>query len=456
MQVLNHKEDGLQHTLEIAVTDKEIAAIVEAELIEVGKTVKIAGFRPGKVPMPILRQKYGRSVLGDVINKAVNQFSQQAMEQKNLKPAGQPQIKVDKFEEGQALNYTITVDVLPNFDVIDLKTVTVEKLVAKVEKKIIDERMARVQEANAELELVMDDRATKKGDTISVDFHGQTKAGETVPGMSGTDMQIKLGAGQMIPGFEDQLIGKKAGAHCHVDVTFPKDYGAAPLAGKEAMFHVDIKAIYEEREATFDEIAKKFNLADATALREAVEKEISNEYAGLSRMKLKRSLLDVFDDAYDFPLPPNMVKAEHQFVVSQVEQERKAEGKSVTDEEKEALQALAERRVRLGLVLAEIGKSQNIQVTQNELHQAVVQEAMRYPGQERQVFEYYQKNPQVIESLRAPIYEDKVIDHILAQAKVVEKSVSVEDLMADEDEDLLSLAKGKGKKADKKPAAKKT
>ncbi|MES2729682.1 MAG: trigger factor [Pseudomonadota bacterium] len=453
MQVLNHKESGLQHTLEIKVTEKEIDAIIESELVEVGKTVKIAGFRPGKVPMPILRQKYGRMILSDVINKAVNQFSQKAMDDKKLKPAGQPEIKVDKFEEGQPLNYTLTIDVMPQFDLIDLKKISVEKLVAKVEKKTIDERLTRILEGNAELELVTEDRATKKGDTISVDFHGQTKEGETVPGMSGHDMQIKLGTGQMIPGFEDQLVGKKAGAHCHVDVTFPKDYGAKELAGKEAMFHVDIKAVYEERATTLDSVAKKFNMADEAALKDAVEKDIAGEYSGVTRMKLKRALLDVFDDAYDFPLPPNMVKSEHQFVVSQVEQERKAEGKPVTDEEKAALLSLAERRVRLGLVLAEVGKSQKIEVTQDELHKAVVNEAMRYQGQERQVFEYYQKNPQVIESLRAPIYEDKVIDYILSEAKVSEKAVSVEELTAEEDEDLLALAKGK--KAEKKPAAKK-
>jgi trigger factor len=454
MQVLSHKEDGLQHVLEIKVGEKEIAAIVDAELVSVGQTVKIAGFRPGKIPLPMLRQRYGRQVMGEVLNRAVNEFSQQAMDQKGLKPAGQPQIKVDSFEDGQPLSYTLTVDVMPNFDLIDLSKVTVEKQVAKIEKKLVDERLKMVQDNNAELELVMDDRATKKGDTVAVDFHGSTKAGESFPGMAGQDMQIKLGSGQMIPGFEDQLIGKKVGEHCHVDVTFPDNYGMPALAGKEAMFHCDIKAIYEEKELSLAELATKFNLDSEQALRDAVQKEMEGEYAGLTRMKLKRALLDVFDAEYDFPLPPNMVKTEHDFVTKQVEQERKTTGAAdLTAEEREALGILAERRVRLGLVLAEIGRVQKVTVNQNELHSAVIQEAMRYPGQERQVMEYYQKNPQVIESLRAPIYEDKVIDYILSQAKVTEVPVSVEDLTADDDEDLLALAQG-SKKGGKKPAAK--
>ena len=454
MTVLSHKEDGLQHVLEITVGENEIAAIVDAELIEVGKTVKIAGFRPGKVPMPMLRQRYGQQVMGEVLNRAVNEFSQKAMDEKGLKPAGQPQIKLDSFEPGKPLNYTLTVDVMPTFEIIDMAKVSVEKLVAKVDKKLLDERLKGVQDSNAELELVMEDRPTRNGDTVAVDFHGQTKAGESFPGMAGQDMQIKLGSGQMIPGFEEQLLGKKTGQHVHVDVTFPENYGMPALAGKESMFHVDIKAIYEEKELSLDEIAKKYNLDDAKALTNAVEEEISKEYEQVSRLKLKRALLDVFDEQYSFDLPQNMVNAELDFVTKQVEQERKASnGAALTDEEKAALRVLADRRVRLGLVLAEIGRQQNVSVSTNELQQAVIQEAMRYPGQEKMVIEYYQKNPNVIESLRAPIYEDKVIDYILSQAKVTDRAVSVEELTAEEEEDLLALAKaGKG---GKKPAAKK-
>lgn len=457
MQVLSHKQDGLQHTLEIKVGDNEIQTIVDAELIEVGKNVKIAGFRPGKVPMPMLRQRYGRQVMGEVLNRAVNEFSQKAMEEKGIKPAGQPQIKIDKFDEGQPLSYTLTVDVMPVFEILDASKIEVEKLVAKVDKATLKERLAAVQENNAELELVMEDRPTQKGDTVAVDFHGSTKAGESFPGMAGNDMQIKLGSGQMIPGFEDQLMGVKVGQHCHVDVTFPANYGMPALAGKEAIFHVDVKAIYVEKEMSLEAIAKKYNLEDEKALTNAVEQEIIKEYSGLTRMKLKRALLDVFDEQYSFDLPPNMVATELDFVTKQVEQERKqANQPALTDEEKDALRILAERRVRLGLVLAEIGREQKVTVTTQELQQAVIQEAMRYPGQEQQVIEYYQKNPQVIESLRAPIYEDKVIDYILSKAKVVEKEVSIADLTAEEEEDLLSLAKGAkgGKKPAKKAAAK--
>ena len=271
--------------------------------------------------------------------------------------------------------------------------------------------------------------------------------------MHGHGHDLELGAGQFIPGFEDQLIGAKKGGHVHVNVTFPEQYHSADLAGQDAVFHVDVNEIQEGKPAKVnDDLAKKLGLEDEKALRKAVEDQISNDYESFSRMKLKKSLLDRLDEGHDFELPEAMIEQEHAHIVQQLEKEAEQKGEKLSDAEKEELKPLAERRVRLGIVLAEIGRERKIEVNQQELQQAVIREAQKYPGQEKAVFDYYSKNPQVLESLKAPIYEDKVIDSILADAEIKEKSVTVDELQADDDE-LPTKKKPAAKK--KAPAKKK-
>ncbi|MDY0028376.1 MAG: trigger factor [Pseudobdellovibrionaceae bacterium] len=450
MQVAVLKEEGLSRELEVTIPASLIAQRIDMELTEYGKKAKIDGFRKGKIPLPVLKKQYGKMILGEVIDKTIQESAANAMKEKEIRPAMQPKIELkdgEKFDEGKDLIYTMKVEVLPTFKVMDLSKVAVEKPVAKVEDKVVEETLERIASNNRTFAKVEEARAAAMGDICVVDFTGTTKDGVSLPGMSGKGMNVELGSGQLIPGFEDQLVGKKVGDHVEVDVTFPEDYGVAELAGKPTIFHVDITELQTPSETKIDdELAKKLNFDDLGALKEAVVKEVSKDYEQLSRLRLKRSLLDVLDENHSFELPETMVKMEYDAIVRQMEQEKKQAGEEITDADKDELKPIAERRVRLGLVLAEIGRENNVQVSQEELYKAIYAEARKFPGQEQQVLEFYSKNPQVIESFRAPIYEDKVVDYILTKATVSEKEVSLDDLTAEEED---------GDVAAKKPAKKK-
>ena len=454
MKVSVLKQEGLTRELEVTVPAATILKNVEAQLVIYGQKAKIAGFRPGKIPMPILKKNYGRMILGEVLDKTVQDSMANALREQDIRPAMQPKIALkdgESFDEGKDLVYTMTVEVLPKFDVMDLSKVKVEKPVAKVEDKVINETLDRVAKSNRSFVKVESDRAAKLGDVVVVDFSGTTKEGVSLPGMSGKDMEVELGSGQLIPGFEDQLVGQKAGAHAHVDVTFPDDYGVNELAGKPTIFHVDVKEIREAGETKIDNaLAEKLGFENVDTLKDAVVKNIAEDYAQLSRLRLKRALLDELDANHSFELPKGMVDMEYDSIVKQMEQEKKQAGEEITQADKDELKPIAERRVRLGLVLAEIGRANNVEVKQEELYKAIYAEARKFPGQEQQVLEFYSKNPQVIESFRAPIYEDKVIDFILTQASVTDKEVSIDDLTADDE--AAAEAKPKKKAAAKKKA----
>ncbi|MBL4589660.1 MAG: trigger factor [Alphaproteobacteria bacterium] len=440
MNIKEVKTEGLRHDLEIKVPANDIATMVEAELLKVGKNVKVPGFRPGKVPLPVLKQKYGRHVMADVLEKAVNESTIKAMEEKGLKPAMQPKIEVKEFDEGKDLTYTMSVEVLPEFKVMDLSKITAEKPVAKVEDKVLKETLDNIASNNSELTAITTKRAAKKGDVVKIDFHGKRADGVEFDGMDGHDHDLELGAGQFIPGFEDQITGKKVGDKVEVKVTFPKEYGMKDLAGQGAVFDVDVKEIQEKKPAEInDALAKKLGLEDEKALRTAVEEQIAKDYASFTKMKLKKNILDALDKEHSFELPKTMIEQEQTHIEEQLKREAEAQGEEFSSKEGE-YKDLAERRVRLGLVLAEIGRDQKIEVSQQELQQAVITEAQKYPGQEKMVFDYYGKNPQVLESLKAPIYEDKVINAITEVAKITEKTVSVEALTAD-DEDIPAAKK---------------
>lgn len=460
MQVKELKKEDLNVQYEVTVTAQDIDRHVDDRLKEVGKNVKMAGFRPGKVPMDILKKRYGKAVLGEVLEIAVNEASAKVIQDNNLKPALQPKIEVKEFDEGKDLVYTMAVDLLPEFEVTDLKAIKIEKPVAKVEKKSIDEALERIASSNRDTEPVTEDRATVKGDILVIDFHGRTaKDNKPHPGMHAHDAQLELGSGQFIPGFEDQLVGKKVGDKVEVKVTFPEAYHAAELAGQDAIFDTEVKQILQAKKTEInDDFAKKLGLDSEQALRDIIEKQMQSEYDGVSRQKVKRSLLDSLDDAHDFEIPAGMKDLEYQNILMQVKMERQSElvdGElKLSSEEEEELHAIAERRVRLGLVLSEIGRANNIQITDQEMQRAVINEAQRYPGQEAQVFEYYRKNRQALEALRAPVFEDKVVDFILELASVTDKSVSIEELTKEEEEESY-LEKKKGKGGSAKPKAEK-
>ena len=458
MQVKEIKKDGLSRELEITVPANEIDKHVETRLKEVGKTVKMDGFRPGKVPLEMLKKRYGRAIMGEVLESAVNDATAQVIKDKKFRPAMQPKIEVKDFDEGKDLTYKMELELLPDFDVMDLKGLKIEKPIAKIEDKDIDEALGRITEHHKGSKKITTDRATKKGDFAVIDFDGRTADDDVHhAGMKAEGHKLELGSGQFIPGFEDQLIGKKVGDKVEVKVSFPENYGAQELAGRDAIFDVTIHEIHEVAPAVVnDDFAKELGFDDEKSLRDAVKFQLTTDFDVQTRLKMKRQLLDILDENHDFDISPAMVETELEGITKQIEMERAndPEAGELTEDEKEELAMIAERRVRLGLVIAEIGQTRNVTVNDQELQRAVISEAQKYPGQEKQIFDFYQKNQQMLENLRAPLFEDKVIDLIFKDAEITEKEVSVEELMKDDDDE-DTAAKPKKKPA-KKAAAKKT
>ena len=450
---------GLKRSYEVEITAADMKKMQEARLAEIAKTVNLKGFRKGKAPLKVVEAQYGEAILGEVVEQAVNKESQKILVDKKIKPAMQPKIEITSFEKGKALTFKMDVETLPEFKVTDLKKLKLTKPVADVDDAKLEEALQRIASQNSDTKPVTTKRAAKKGDIAVIDFDGSVD-GERRDGMKAEGHNLELGGGMFIPGFEDQLIGKKAGDEVTVTVTFPENYGAAELAGKEAVFECKIHELREPTESEVnDDLAKKLGMEDLEALKKILREQMESEYAQHSRMKLKRDLLDQLDAKHDFELPSMMVGQENDMIIKQIEQERHqqmhAEGNHdhdceeshIDDAEKAELNDIAKRRVKLGLVLSEIGTSNKITVNDNDLQQAVIAEARKYPGQEAQVFEFYQKNNQALESLRAPMFEEKVVDFIFELADVTDKKVSLEELTAnDEDE---------APKAKKKPAAKK-
>ncbi|MBK7361605.1 MAG: trigger factor [Micavibrio sp.] len=463
MQVKELKKSGLNHELEVTVTAQDIDKRVDQRLKEVGKTIKMPGFRPGKVPLKLLKQKYGKAIMGEVLEIAVNETSTKALQEKDLKPALQPKIEVKSFDEGKDLTYTMSIEVLPKFDVKEYKGLKLQKLVSKPDDKAVTEALEKIAANNHTTVKVEGKRAAKDGDTTVIHFKGRTADDNFEhPGMEGDDHHLKLGSGMFIPGFEEQLIGKKVGDKAEVKVTFPKNY-SKDLAGRDAIFDVEIKELREPGEAKIDDdFAKSLGLDNLDALKTAVQDQMQQEYDRQSKMYLKKTLMDRLDELHDFEIPAGMHDMEFNNILGQIEHERAhhVHGENcdhgddysdkVTDKEKDELKDIAGRRVRLGLVLSEIGTKNNIKVSDIELQKAVIAEAQRYPGQERDVFDYFSKNRGALETLRAPLFEQKVVDYILELADVSEKTVSGEELLKALDED-----EGEGKEKSKKPAAKK-
>jgi len=441
MQITETSAEGLKHEFKVTVDADDIKTRIEKRLQEIGRQVKLPGFRPGKVPLTVLRQRYGSSVLGEVLERTVNDTSSEAMREQKLRPALQPKVEIVAFDEGKDLEYKLAVEVLPDVVPMNFAELQLERLRPEIPDSDIDqalERIAHQQRKDAPVE-----REAGKGDIIVIDFTGSID-GTEFPGGSAKGHRLELGSGQFIPGFEDQLLGAKAGEQRTVKVTFPADYGAADLAGKEASFAVEVKEVRELKPQPVDEsLAEAVGMENLQALRDAVRQQIERDYGNIAQQRLKRRLLDRLAERHHFPVPQGMVDIELDVIWKQFEAERERakqqgvaepdEGKS--DEEiKAEYRTIAERRVRLGLLLSEVGRNNNIQVSQEELNRALMEEARRYPGQERQVIEYYRNQPGAFDNLRAPIFENKVIDYILEIAQVSDRSIAPSDLLKDEDE----------------------
>jgi trigger factor len=443
MQVTELAADGLKRQFKIVIPAGDLAAKVDERVAEMARTASMPGFRPGKVPAGLLKKQYGQALLGEALEQAVNQSTAKAIEDRGLKPAMQPKLELKgEFGEGKDVEFEVSLEVLPEIGQLDFSGIELERLKAAVPDKDVDEALQRISKANREQKPVDPPRPAQKGDAVKLDFVGSVD-GVEFEGGKAEDYVLEIGSGSFIPGFEDQLVGAEVGKTVDVNVKFPDEYGNKDLAGKDAVFKCTIKEVHEfiEKPAD-DELAKKNNFENLEAMRKAVGDRIGQDYAQVSRTMVKRQLLDKLADTHKFEVPEGLVESEFNAIWQRVEEAKKQGQKVEEDEEKMKAEYrdIAARRVRLGLLLADVGRSNSIDVTPEELNQAVMREAMRYPGQERQVLEFYGKNAELKEQLRAPIFEEKTVDFILELAKVTDKSVTPEELLkaareADEEEE---------------------
>ncbi|NGM48578.1 trigger factor [Caulobacter sp. 602-2] len=445
MQIVEKSGEGLSRVYGVTVPASELATRLEARIAEVAPQMNVKGFRPGKVPAAHVRRLYGKGLMGEVIEQALNETTQKILDDNKLRPAGQPDLKptsdMDKvIAGGEDLAFELAVEIMPEFDPIDPASIELVKPVYKIADSEVDEALAELaKQARTYEPRKGKSLKAKDGDQLLIDFVG-TIDGVAFAGGTANDAELVLGSGQFIPGFEEQLVGAKPEDVVTVKVKFPEDYQAAELAGKDAEFATTVKEVRAPVDAEADdELAKRLGLADLAALKDLLKSNLEGRYANSSRFKLKRALLDVLDSKHDFALPPRMVDAEFAGIWQQVQADKSQGGLPPEDADKteEQLQdeykKIAERRVRLGLVLAEIGRKNDVVVTDQELNEAIVREARQYGAQAQQVFDMYRQRADLQASLRAPIYEDKVVDLIFAKAKVEEKEVSKEELLEEDD-----------------------
>jgi trigger factor len=448
MQVTETLSQGLKREFKVVLPATELEQRLTSELATLKDRVRINGFRPGKVPVQHLRRLYGRSVMADVVQNAVNEANRKIVDENNLKLALEPQVQfpeskdeVDQAMDAKAdLAFTVALEVLPSFELADLSDVSVKKLAAAPSDADVQEALDRMARQNRTFAPKGEGAEAATSDRLVIDFLGKVD-GEPFEGGKGEGAQLDLGSGSFIPGFEEQLVGAKAGEERQVKVTFPESYGAQHLAGKAAEFDVTVKEVQAPSEVKIDDdLAKGFGMESLDKLKDAVRSAIQRDFEARARQKLKKELLDALDAKYGFELPPSLVEQEFKGVWSQVEQDLKRGNRTFADEgtTEEAAKAdyarIAERRVRLGLVLAQIGEKADIKISDDEVTQALVERVRQFPGQEKQVWEYYRKNPQAMAEVRAPLFEEKVVDHILTQVKVVEEPVSKEVLFGDDEE----------------------
>jgi len=443
MQVVETNAEGLKRTLKVVVEAAELGERFSERLGELKDQVQLKGFRKGKVPVAHLKKVFGRSVMAEVLQKAVEETSKKALADRNERPALTPEIvfpedkeEVERVITGDAdLSYTMSFEVLPPIPPADFSTFKLERLVAEVDEAAVNKALADIAERNATYETAPEDHAAQTDDRVTVDYVGKLD-GEPFEGGASEDTEIILGRAGFIPGFEDGLIGAKAGDARDIQATFPAEYPVDALAGKNASFDVKVKAVARPKEAVIDdEFAKSLGAESLDQLKELLSARLGAEYAAASRIKIKRELLDALDKAHDFELPPSLVDHEFNMIWRQLEAEMKSSGKSFADENtteedtRARYRKIAERRVRLGLVIGDIGEKNGVEVSQEEMRRALVAQARRFPGQEKFVYQYYEKTPGALVELRAPIFEDKVVDLVLEKAKPAERQVDREELL---------------------------
>ena len=461
MQVTETSSEGLKHEYQVLVSKNEVTGKISARLEELQKTIKINGFRPGKVPIGILRQRYVESVMGEVLQGMVDQTSQQVLEEKGVRPALQPQIEVKTFEEGKDLEYVLQVEVLPEIDCPELKSLKFTRLKSDPKDTEVDSAVERLAEQSRGFSEVKRARKSKSGEILVIDFNGMVD-GESLESAQGTDYNLRLGNNSFLPGFDDEIIGLKPGEEKSVTVLLPDTYPDEKVRGSQAVFDILVKKHLEPDELKIDDdLAKKLGLDTIAALRDAAKAELQRGYDEQSRNRLKREILDSFAEKYDFNVPSGMVEKEFEGIWGQFQQDMK---QSDTDMEKlgkseEELRSeyndIAVRRIRLALLLSEIGRENDISVEREELNRAIIDQARRFPGREKEVADYFGSNPEALSSIHAPLFEDKVIDFVVEMAEISEELVTVEALYANPEDPVQKPNKTK-RISKKKSAAKKS
>ncbi|HKF09131.1 MAG TPA: trigger factor [Xanthobacteraceae bacterium] len=449
MQVTETLSEGLKREFQVQVPAADLEARVVERLGQLKYRVQLRGFRPGKVPVNHLRKIYGKAVMAETIETVIRELNAKIVSERGLKLAMEPKVTipnedtaVEKVIGGQSdLAYTLALEILPKIELADFKGIKLERQVAEVTDAQLNEAIERIAEQNRPFAAKPEGAKAEKGDRVVIDFAGRMD-GTAFEGGTGGDVGVNIGAGTFLPGFEDQLVGMSGGETRVVKITFPENYANAQLAGKNAEFDVTVKSLEAPGKVTIDDaFAKLLGLESLDKLKDAVKGRLQQEHTGLSRQKLKRQLLDRLDEMHKFALPPTLAEDEFKNVWTTVENGLKAQGRTFADEgtteekAREEYRGIAERRVRLGLVLAEIGEKNKISVTEDEITRAIVERARQLPGREQEVWEYYRKNPAAVAAVRAPIFEEKVVDFLIELATVTEKNVSRDDLLEDEEDE---------------------
>ncbi|MFQ5958035.1 MAG: trigger factor [Alphaproteobacteria bacterium] len=458
MLVTETRADGLKREFTVVVDAQDIENRIQGRLQKLTQTVRMPGFRPGKVPASLLRKQFGDSIRGEILEEAVNQSSAQALAEKGVRPAIRPKIEVVRFDEGADLEYTMAVELMPDIVPADFRKIKLVRETAEAAEADVDATVERLAAREKNFVPVEAGVAAVKGDALLIDFIGKID-GVPFEGGSSTDHVLELGSSTFIEGFEDRLIGAKAGDHVSLNVTFPKEYVNDELAGRDAVFEVDVKEIQKVDSVPVDDaFAQSHGFSDLAAMGAAVREQIERDYAAVSRAKLKRALLDALAEQHEFPVPEGMVDIEFDAIWKRVKEDMAEDrldpddvGRS-EEELRDEYRVIAERRVRLGLLLSEVGRLNNISVEQDEINRAIMERARAFPGQENAVIGFYRQNPEALNELRAPLFEDKVVDFILEMADIDERKVSVAELMRDP-EPAETAAKG-AEKAAAKPAKK--
>ncbi|WP_336294174.1 trigger factor [Bartonella sp. CB169] len=455
MQVTETLNEGLKREIKIVVPARDLEKKLNERLDNTKGKVKLNGFRPGKVPVGYLRKMYGRSFMAEILNEIVSDAPRSILSDRNERSAMQPQIDIDESEEildsKADFVFTLKYEVLPKFEIKDFEHTEIIREVAVIPEKEIDDQLERVLSCTRNYSLK--DGLSEEGDRVTIDYLGKLE-GVPFKGGADTDAQLILGSQQFIPGFEEQLVGVKAGDEKTISVKFPGDYSAVHLAGKDAEFDITVKAVSKPDELKIDdEAAKKVGLESLDKLREVVRGQIESQYGSMTRKKIKRQILDALDADYDFEIPEGLLEIEFDNIWAQVNDDLKKADRSFKDEgvteeqAREEYRALAQRRVRLGLVLSEIGMKVGVSVSEDELKAAVFDQVRQYPGQEKEIMNFFRNTPEAVANLRAPIFEEKVIDYLLTRIKVTDKEVTVEELMKEYDETDLTEKKTTKKKS---------